>query len=52
MTKRTSLRIPVALYTWLKARAERERRTISNLIVALLSAAQEKDDEQNKVDSN
>lgn len=35
-SKRTSIRIPTELYTWLVKRAESERRTVSNLIMALL----------------
>jgi macrodomain Ter protein organizer (MatP/YcbG family) len=41
MTRRTSIRIPAALYAWLSEQAQHERRTISNLIVALLSAAKD-----------
>lgn len=36
MSKRTSIRIPLELYTWLEQRAKVEKRTISNLIVYLL----------------
>jgi len=37
MSKRTSIRIPDDLYAQLVAQAQRERRTVSNLIVALLA---------------
>jgi predicted DNA-binding protein len=37
MSKRTSVRIPDDLHQQLTERAQREHRTISNLIVALLS---------------
>lgn len=45
MTKRTSLRIPIALWTWLLERAKREGRTMSNLIVHLLEQARTKEQE-------
>jgi hypothetical protein len=39
MSKRTSLRIPDELYDELAKRAKRERRSLSNLIIALLAEA-------------
>lgn len=39
MSKRTSMRLPDDLYQWLVERAQRERRTVSNLVVTLLSEA-------------
>lgn len=47
-SKRTSIRIPTELYTWLVRRAETERRTVSNLIVSLLEQVRAK--EQKGVD--
>ena len=44
MSKRTSIRIPDDLYTQLVARAKREQRTISNLIVAILTQNIKDDD--------
>jgi len=41
--ERTSIRIPDDVYQALVERAARERRTISNLIVALLAEAQSRD---------
>lgn len=38
-SKRTSIRIPTELHTWLVKRAESESRTVSNLIVLLLEQA-------------
>lgn len=43
MSKRTSIRIPDALYVQIVQRAEREHRTVSNLIIALLSEATQRD---------
>jgi predicted DNA-binding protein len=37
MSKRTSIRIPDELYDYLVVRAQRERRTVSNLIVNMLA---------------
>jgi predicted DNA-binding protein len=37
MSKRTSIRIPDELYDYLVARAQYERRTVSNLIVNMLA---------------
>ena len=37
-SKLTSIRIPDDLYTRLAERAKRERRTVSNMLVAILSA--------------
>jgi hypothetical protein len=37
MSKRTSIRIPDDLYRYLVDRANREQRTVSNLIVYLLT---------------
>jgi predicted CopG family antitoxin len=39
MSKRTSVRIPDELYDELAKRAKRERRSLSNLIIALLAEA-------------
>lgn len=41
MSKRTTVRIPDDLYSWLATRAQRERRTVSNLLIALLSEAKD-----------
>jgi predicted DNA-binding protein len=46
MSKRTSIRIPDELYEYLTGRAKREQRTVSNLIVSLLTIAA-KDTERN-----
>lgn len=43
MSKRTSMRIPDDLHQWLAERAQRERRTVSNLVVTLLSEARERE---------
>lgn len=37
MSKRTSIRIPDDLYAQLVERAKKEQRSVSNLIIALLS---------------
>ncbi len=37
MSKRTSIRIPDELYAYLAEQAKREQRTVSNLIVSLLT---------------
>ncbi len=37
MSKRTSIRLPDDLYVRLQKRAEQEHRTVSNLIVVLLT---------------
>lgn len=39
MSKRTSIRIPDDLYSYLVVRAKDEQRTVSNLIVNLLTMA-------------
>ncbi len=41
LTKSVSLRLPEELYQYLADRAEREHRTLSNLIVSLLLDAME-----------
>jgi predicted transcriptional regulator len=43
MSKRTSVRIPDDLYAWLEERARKERRTVSNLLVALLAEARDRE---------
>ncbi len=43
MSKRTTVRIPDELYQWLVERAAREHRTVSNLLVALLSETRKVD---------
>lgn len=42
MSKRTSIRIPDELYTQLVERAKKEQRSVSNLIIALLTQALKK----------
>lgn len=42
----TSIRIPKDLYEWLKEKAEKEHRTISNMIIAIM--IETKDDEDNE----
>lgn len=39
MSKRTSIRIPDELYEYLTDRAKQEQRTVSNLIVNLITIA-------------
>lgn len=39
MSKRTTIRIPDDLYTWISERAKVEQRTISNMIISLLNQA-------------
>lgn len=41
-TVQTGLRIPVELYDYLKDRAEKEHRTISNLIIDILTTEKDK----------
>ena len=43
MSKRTTVRIPDDLYRWLAERAKRERRTVSNLLIALLAESRDHD---------
>lgn len=43
MSKRTTVRIPDDLYRWLAERAQRERRTVSNLLIAVLAEARDHD---------
>lgn len=43
MSKRTTVRIPDEIYQWLAERAQRERRTVSNLLVALLAEARDQE---------
>lgn len=45
----TSIRLPQELYEWLKDKAEKEHRTISNMLIAIL--IDEKDNEQKKCKS-
>ena len=42
-TKSIAVRIPDELYYYLVERAEKERRTLSNMIISLLMDAKEKD---------
>ena len=45
-TVSTSIRLPQELYEWLKDKAEKEHRTISNTLIAVLMDA--KDGEQDE----
>ena len=47
-TKSTAVRIPTELYDYLVARAESERRTLSNMIVSLLLDAKDSDERSEK----
>jgi predicted DNA-binding protein len=40
-TKSVAIRLPEELVEWLKAKAEREHRTLSNVIVDILLTAKE-----------
>ena len=40
-TKSVAIRLPEELIEWLKAKAEREHRTLSNVIVDILLTAKE-----------
>ena len=42
-TKSIAVRLPDALYDYLVARAEKEHRTLSNMIISLLLTVQEQD---------
>ena len=50
MTRPTSIRIPMDIWLWLSERADREGRTMSNLIVYLLGQIRLKEAES-KIDS-
>lgn len=45
-TKSVALRIDTELLAYLEARAEREHRTLSNMIISILFEAMESDGEQ------
>lgn len=45
MSRRTSIRIPDGLYVQLVERAKKEQRSVSNLIIALLTQALRSKDE-------
>ena len=47
-TKPIAVRLPDELYEYLVARAEKEHRTLSNMIISILLTAQEQDCEVDK----
>jgi len=44
----TSIRLPQELYEWLKSKAEKEHRTISNALIAILTDAKDADAKMKK----
>ena len=45
-TKSIAVRLPDELYDYLVARAEKEHRTLSNMVIALLLDAKDADDSE------
>lgn len=48
----TSIRLPEELYEWLKDKSEKEHRTISNMLIAILADAKDNKQENKKVKSS
>ena len=46
-TVQIGVRLPKELYAWLKDKAEKEHRTISNMLIAILADAKDGDCNEN-----